>query len=256
MGRKCSTGQLHLVTSRLFSISSAFSPSPPLLSGPNNCPPPLWDPIAATGPAAPGAEPRPAALPAPRARRPPRRRSPYRDAVLESDALQRVPGAEPVLHVALGQRRRHARRAAVRAGLGVGQPLRQLGLRLRPARRLLPQRLGHAPAAPQRPRLRAGSAAAPPGMARRPRPLRRRPPGGGNGNNGGGNGNGNGNGSRRARRACAAAGSARGRTRGGNTHAHWRPDAAPAQWRVCAPHGAPQRVVAVVRRLRSAPVSS
>lgn len=72
-------------------------------------------------------------------------RGPYRDAVLEGDALQRVPGAEPVLHVALRQRRRHARRTAIRAGLDEGQPLRQLGLRLRPAGRLLARRLGHAP---------------------------------------------------------------------------------------------------------------
>lgn len=113
----------------------------------------------------------------------PRRRSPYRDAVLEGDALQRVPGAEPVLHVALGQRRRHAGRAAVRAGLGVGQPLRQLGLALRPARRLLPQRLGHAltahsaTAAPRRFRSRRRVPGH--GAARRSRPLRHRPPGGG-----------------------------------------------------------------------------
>lgn len=59
-------------------------------------------------------------------------RSAHRDSVLERDALQRVSGADPVLHMALddagAQRRPHAGRAAVRAGLGAGQAQRQLGL--------------------------------------------------------------------------------------------------------------------------------
>ena len=72
-------------------------------------------------------------LPSRAAAPPPAAASPaHRDSVLERDALQRVAGADPVLHMALddagAQRRPHAGRATVRAGLGACQAQRQLGL--------------------------------------------------------------------------------------------------------------------------------
>lgn len=78
--------------------------------------PPLPSPTPPGGPQARAAAARPA----------------HRDSVLERDALKRVPGADPVLHMALddagAQRRPHAGRTAVRAGLGASQAQRQLGL--------------------------------------------------------------------------------------------------------------------------------
>lgn len=53
---------------------------------------------------------------------------PYRDAVLESDALQRVAVGNPMLYVLLPQGGRDAGGASVRADLGPGQALRQLAL--------------------------------------------------------------------------------------------------------------------------------
>lgn len=104
----------------------------PRSSGPRPEPPPV--------PPAPAAAARPA----------------HRDSVLERDALQRIAGADPVLHMALddagAQRRPHAGRAAVRAGLGAGQAQRQLGLlglgaRAR-ARRRRRRRRGRGPGRP------------------------------------------------------------------------------------------------------------
>lgn len=75
---------------------------------------------------------RAASSPAPRPDAAGPARPAHRDSVLERDALQRVAGADAVLHMALAdagaQRRPHAGRAAVRAGLGAGQAQRQRGL--------------------------------------------------------------------------------------------------------------------------------